>query len=297
MARKDRGVPRPVCVIVNPSAGGGRAGRRLPEVEAALRARGVPFRVERTTSLEHANRLAVAATGRGEVAAAMGGDGIVGAVAHALRETEGVLGVVPGGRGNDLARKLGIADDAGAAAEVLAAGKERRIDVGDADGATFLGIISAGLDSDVQDIALETRVPLGGLVYVYGTLRALRAWKPARWDVTIDGEHRRFTGYSVAVANSGVFGGGMYLVPDAELDDGRLEVVLTEDTPKRRYLLNLPKVFKGTHVHEEGLHIVPAREVTFTADRPFTAYADGDPIARLPTTVRVVPGALRVLVP
>ena len=71
----------------------------------------------------------------------------------------------------------------------------------------------------------------------------------------------------------------------------------TEDTPKRRYLLNLPKVFKGTHVHEEGLHIVPAREVTFTADRPFTAYADGDPIARLPTTVRVVPGALRVLVP
>jgi diacylglycerol kinase family enzyme len=89
----------------------------------------------------------------------------------------------------------------------------------------------------------------------------------------------------------------MYLVPEARLDDGQLEVVLTEDTPKRRYLRNLPKVFKGTHIGEPGLHIIPAREVTFRADRPFTAYADGDPIAALPATLRVVPACLQVLAP
>jgi diacylglycerol kinase family enzyme len=113
----------------------------------------------------------------------------------------------------------------------------------------------------------------------------------------IDGASRGFVGYSVAVANTGVFGGGMYLVPDAALDDGMLDVVLMDDVPKRRYLANLPKVFRGTHVHEPGLHLLRGREVAFGADRPFTAYADGEPIAQLPATVRVAPRALRVLAP
>src|SRR5215212_7666184 len=103
---------RPICLIVNPSAGRGRAARLLPRVEAALRARGMAFRVERTHSLGHARELAQAAVASGEVAAGMGGDGLLGAMAGELRETDGVLGVVPGGRGNDFARKLGIGTDA-----------------------------------------------------------------------------------------------------------------------------------------------------------------------------------------
>ena len=98
-------------LIVNPSAGGGRAAKLLPRVEAALRARGVAFRVDRTESLAHARELARAALADGGVAAAMGGDGLLGAVAGELRGTDGVLGVVPGGRGNDFARKLGIGPD------------------------------------------------------------------------------------------------------------------------------------------------------------------------------------------
>jgi YegS/Rv2252/BmrU family lipid kinase len=290
-------MPRPVCLIVNPSAGGGRAAQRLPGVEAALRTRGVQFRVERTSSLEHARSLGSETLETGEIAAVMGGDGITGAVAHVLRRTDGVLGVVPGGRGNDLARKLGIATEPEVVADILAGGNERMIDVAEADGKTFLGIVSAGIDSDVQEIALTTRLRLGGFVYLYGALRALSAWKPAGWKIVIDGAPREFTGYSVAVANSGVFGGGMWLVPDAEIDDGVLEVVISENVPKRRYLAGLGKVFKGTHLDKDGIHVIKAREVTFEADRPFTAYADGDPIAVLPTTVRVVPGSLRVLVP
>ena len=288
---------RQICVIVNPSAGRGRAAERLPAVEAALRARGVPFRVERTTSLEHAETLAAETLQTGEIAAAMGGDGIAGAVAHRLRKTEGILGVIPGGRGNDFARKLGIPEDPAGAVEVLATGEPRTVDVADAGGRTYLGIVSAGIDSDVQELVLRTRLNLGSLVYVYGTLQALRRWKPAAWTVSVDGKERTFVGYSVAVANSGVFGGGMYLVPDAKLDDGQLEVVTSGEVSKRRFLMNLPKVFKGTHVDEPELDICPAREVTFSADRPFTAYADGDPIAECPVTVRVLPGALKVLAP
>ena len=74
-----------------------------------------------------------------------------------------------------------------------------------------------------------------------------------------------------------------------------VDVVLCEEIPKRQYLANLPKVFKGTHVNAPGLRFLQGRDVTFAADRPFTAYADGDQIAELPATITVAPGTLRVL--
>ena len=315
-----RGAPgtRSVCLIVNPRAGGGRAARLLPRVEAGLRGDGLRLRVERTRSLDHARELARDAAGRGEVAAAMGGDGLLGAVAGVLRDGAGTLGVVPGGRGNDFARKLGVGTDVAVACRVLAHGRERMVDVAEAVGAsdgaprrgepasdgapagagrTILGIASAGLDSDVQDIANATRLPLGRLVYAYATLRALAVWRPAAWHVTVDGTAHDFRGYSVAVANSGVFGGGMRLVPQAALDDGLLDVVLTRERSRAGLLVNLPRVFRGTQVGDPALVFLRGREIAFAADRPFVAYADGEPVASLPVTVRVAHRALRVLVP
>jgi len=230
----------PVCLIVNPHAGGGRAMRLLPDVEAALRGMGRTFRVEPTVSMEHARDLARGARDAGEIVAAMGGDGITGAVAGELRDGAGVLAIVPGGRGNDFARKLGIPADPVEACELLESGIERRVDLADAGGVAFLGILSAGIDSDVQVIANSTRLPLGTNVYVYGALRALASWKHASWTVEIDGEQVGFSGYSVAVANSGVFGGGMYLVPGASLDDGLLDVVTIGRKGRVAYLRNLP---------------------------------------------------------
>ena len=287
---------RDLCLIVNPTAGAGRAAKLLPAVEAELRGRGLRFHVERTTSMEHARECSRRAAAAGEIVAAMGGDGLTGAVAGELRDGAGVLAVLPGGRGNDFARKLGIPADPVAACALLD-GAEKRIDLAVVGGRTYLGILSAGLDSDANRLANENRLPLGTAVYAYAALRALATWKTARWTVSVDGETREFDGYCVAVSNSGVYGSGMFLVPDARLDDGLLDVVLVEDLPKRRYLASLPKVFKGTHLEDPGLHLLRGRRVSFHADRPFTAYADGDPIADLPATVDVVPGTLRVLAP
>src|SRR5215216_3704574 len=251
---------RDLCLIVNPTAGAGRAAKLLGAVEAELRGRGLRFRVERTSSMEHARECARVAGAAGEIVAAMGGDGLTGAVAGELRDGAGVLAVLPGGRGNDFARKLGISADPVAACALLR-GKERRIDLAIANGRTYLGILSAGLDSDANEIANATRLRLGTGVYAYAALRALARWKAPRWTVVIDGDERSFDGYSVAVANSGVYGSGMYLVPDARLDDGMLDVVLSEDIPKRRYLANIPKVFNGSHVDEPGLHLLRGRSI------------------------------------
>ena len=287
---------RDVVLIVNPTAGGGRALRVLPEVEAALREERVNFTVEHTRSLEHAQELAAAAGRTGAIAAALGGDGIVGAVAGALRNTEGVLGVLPGGRGNDFARSLDIPRDMAAAARVLAHGRERAIDLGEVDGRAFVGIASCGFDSDANRIANETRVP-GSVAYLYAALRALASWKPARFELELDGVRTSHVGFNVAVANGTQYGGGMVIAPGAELDDGRFDVITVAGVSKLRFVSQLPKVFKGTHVANEEVEVRHAREVRIAADRPFALYADGDPIAELPATVRTLPAAVRVLVP
>ena len=209
----------------------------------------------------------------------------------------GLLAVIPGGRGNDFARKLDIPFDPVEAVKLLETGAERSVDLALANGTVYLGILSAGIDSDVSRIALETRLKLGTFVYTYGVLRAIARWKPAAWKVTIDGESLDYPGYSVAVANSGVFGGGMFLAPDASLEDGKLDVVLIRQQSRLRYLRGLPRVFNGSHLKDPAITLHQGCEITFEADRPFTAYADGDPIGDLPLTVQVLPGALRVVAP
>ncbi len=288
-----------LALIVNPSAGGGRAMRALAGVQDALKHLGLDHHVEPTRGLEHAQELARAATEAKEMAVALGGDGLIGAVAAALRGTDGVLGVLPGGRGNDFARTLEIPLDPVPACEVLASGVTRPLDMGDAGGNTFIGIASCGFDSVANRIANETKIVRGNLVYAYGALRALIGWKPATFELTLDGGSTRLmTGYSVGAANSKAYGGGMYAAPDAELDDGLLDIVMLGDMPKRRFLTSLlPKVFKGTHVDEPEVTVLRAAEATISANRPFTMYADGDPIAELPVTVRALPGAVKVMVP
>ncbi len=287
-----------IAVIINPSAGGGRAERVLPELRQELEKLGLEYHVEPTRSLDHAHELARAAAAAGEVAAACGGDGVVGAVAEALRGTEGVLGVLPGGRGNDFARVLGIPLEAAHACNILATGVVKELDLGQAADKTFIGIASCGFDSDANRIANETRVVRGNLVYAYGALRALAGWRPATFTVRLDDQPpRSFTGYTVAAANSKAYGGGMYLAPDASLEDGLLDVVMVADVPKRRFFRLLPTVFKGEHVKQPNVHVERAARIEVSADRPFTMYADGDPIGDLPITLCCLKAAVRVLVP
>lgn len=287
-----------LALIVNPSAGGGRAGKALPSVRDALRTHGLEHHVECTTSLEHARELARVAAGADETAVALGGDGLIGAVASALRGGTGVLGVLPGGRGNDFARALGIPLEPRAACEVLASGVVKPLDLGEANGETFIGIASCGFDSEANRIANETRLVSGNLVYAYGALRALAGWRAATFRIEVDGATvRTVKGYTVAAANSKAYGGGMWLAPDASLEDGLLDVVVVGDVPKTRFLRLLPTVFKGEHVRQPQVEVIRCGEVTIDAERPFQMYADGDPIAALPVTVRALPGAVRVLVP
>jgi YegS/Rv2252/BmrU family lipid kinase len=283
-------------LIVNPSAGDGRTGSRLRRTSTELSRLGLEHVVHRTQSLDHARELTGAALAAGAMPVAFGGDGLIGAVAGAVAHSDRPMGILPGGRGNDLARVLGIPRDPVRACSVLPHGVDRVLDLGRVGERAFLGILSCGLDSTANRVANSTRLVRGPLAYSYGGLRALAQWRPAQFCVDIDGEIRHFRGFSVAVANSQAYGGGMRLAPAAELDDGWLDVVTVADMPRLRFLLHMPEIFRGSHVAIDQVHSQRGREISVSADRPFDVYADGELVSTLPVTVRIDPAAVTVRV-
>ena len=288
---------RRLALFANPAAAGGRALTALPAVEGELTHLGVQYRVVNTLSVDHARDEARTAAENGETVVAVGGDGLVGSLAGALRGGVGELAIVPSGRGNDFARVLKIPSEPREAARVAVDGRARTLDLGLANGRPFVGIASLGFDSDANRIANEAKLVKGNLVYLYAALRALAGWKHARFRVTVDGREREVVGYSVAVGNSKAYGGGMFVFPHAKLDDGLLDVLTVAEHGKLRWLAHVPKVFKGTHVDNPHGHFETGEVVQVVADRPFTVYADGDPIAELPLEVTIEKGSLRVIVP
>ncbi|MDX6624918.1 MAG: hypothetical protein QOE75_2850 [Solirubrobacterales bacterium] len=287
----------PLAILVNPSSAGGKTLKLLPRVEQALDERRVEFRVQHTKGLEHGTEQALLAVEAGELPVVMSGDGLLGSVGGAMAGSETPLGIIPGGRGNDLARVLGIPTEPEAAVEVILAGQKRKIDVGQANDKRFLGIVSVGFDSEANRLANETKFLRGGLVYAYAGVRTLLGWKPARFTIRVDEERTRLTGYSISVANNSCFGGGMFVAPGAQLDDGLFDVVSVGDVGKLRFLSNLPKVFKGTHVEKDEVRVFRAQHLELSASRPFPVYADGEHLTDLPVALRVLPRALNVLVP
>jgi YegS/Rv2252/BmrU family lipid kinase len=290
-------VSRRFALLVNPASGGGRALKVLPEVIAELDRLGAAHRTVTTRSMDHAAQEAARSAESGETVAAVGGDGLMRPVAGALKGTEAAVALIPAGRGNDLARVLGIPRHPAEAARMAVEGGERLLDVASVDGTPYLGIASFGFDSEANRIANDARLVKGNAVYLYAALRAVAAWRPARFEVTVDGDRHVITGYSVAVGNSRAYGGGMLLLPHAELDDGKLDVFLCSDCSKLTFLRDLPKVFKGTHLDSPHTQVLRGEVIEVASDRPFVIYADGDPIGATPATMRVERRVLRVIGP
>jgi YegS/Rv2252/BmrU family lipid kinase len=290
-------VSRRFALLVNPASGGGRSLKALPAVMAELDRLGAPHRTVTTRSMEHAAEEAARAGAAGETVAALGGDGLLRPIAAALKGSRTAVALIPCGRGNDLARVLGIPRDPALAARMAVEGGERPIDVASVDGTPYLGIAAVGFDSDANAFANQTRLIKGDAVYLYATLRTLVSWKPANFEVTVDGARHAVTGYTVAVGNSRSYGGGMLLLPHAELDDGKLDLLLCADSSKLTFLRDLPKLFKGTHLDLPYVQVLKGEVIEVSSDRPFVIYADGDPIGATPATLRVERRALLVIGP
>ena len=286
---------RRAVLVVNPQARGGRAGRWRQPVLDALRATGWPVVEVLTDSPEHAVTVAREAD-PDDVLVALGGDGLLALLVEGALVSGAAVAPLPAGRGNDFARSLGLRGDPSEVALALPTARERRVDVGMVGERPFLGVASVGYDTVANTLANETRVVRGGAVYVWGGVRALLTAHAAPFTVTIDGERWRGRAWNVAVGNSGVYGGGLRICPEATVDDGALDVVVSREPMTRagfvRHLLDL---LRGRHVGRPGVWSARGREIHLTAPEPLVVFADGDPAGVLPVTITVRPGALRVL--
>ncbi|CAL9361034.1 hypothetical protein GCM10010266_32600 [Streptomyces griseomycini] len=291
---------RQFTAVVNPTAGAATGAAALLAVARHLREEGAELRTEYSRSLAHARELARDAGDRGRIVLAVGGDGIAGGVGGALSGTGAALGLVPAGRGNDFARALGLPRDPEALARVLLHGEPRPVDTIEVDSAVHdrtvvLGSVYAGVDALANRHANRSRLLKGSASYYAGGLRAVTTWRPARYRVTVDGEEHPHTGYTVVAANSGFYGSGRIIAPDARVDDGLLDVVMIEEAPRRLFFTLMNELRTGAHVRRPQVRILRGGEIRIEADRDVPYGTDGEVDAVLPVTVRVLPGALRVL--
>ncbi|MCX5134605.1 diacylglycerol kinase family protein [Streptomyces sp. NBC_01281] len=291
---------RQFTAVVNPTAGGSTGAAALLQLARLLREAGAGLDTEYSRSLSHAQDLARAAGERGRIVLAVGGDGIAGGIGGALSGTDTVLGLVPAGRGNDFARALELPTGAAELARVLLDNEPRRVDTIEVESAVHartvvLGSVYAGVDALANRHANQARLLRGAASYYAGGLRAVTAWRPASYRVTVDGVEHPHRGYTVVAANSAYYGSGRVIAPAARVDDGLLDVVMIREAPRRLFFTLMNELKTGAHVDRPEVVILRGREIRIEADRPVPYGADGEVEAVLPVTARVLPGDLAML--
>ncbi len=300
-------VPASFTIIVNPVAGRGRAQKALPALAAAagsLVRDGVDIELRVSTTPEEPARIAADAFARGRAVVAGGGDGLANQLAPVAIEHRGVLGIVPLGSGNDMARALDLDHrDPVAALRLLEPGRAgvRTVDVARANGRVVLTVAASGFDSEANRWA-NTVTRFGGTpLYLAAVARTLATYRPHRFRLSIDdGPSREITAWLVAVANTASYGGGMRIAPHARFDDGLLDVIVVGPISRPGFLRTFPGVFSGRHVAHPLVKTARARRVNLESldpSVPIESYGDGERIGALPTEVTVDPGALRMLGP
>jgi diacylglycerol kinase (ATP) len=306
-----------IHAIVNPRAGGGRTGRKWPELRAALTARLGPVEASFTQHAGHASELTAAALrGGARLILAVGGDGTINECVNGFFDgeqpvaPEAALGLVTSGTGGDLRRSFGIGDGPEAAIERLAAGAVRRIDLGRMtftghDGALatrwFANIASFGLSGAVDQAVNRARIAKwfgGSFAFAWCSFTTLLSYRgtPVRLSVD-DGFDETVCPSTVAVCNGAYFGGGMNVAPDADPSDGLFHVVVMTDEGPWAALRNAGTIYTGKHVELPSVRVLTGRRIAaapLAAETPVLLDIDGEAPGRLPADFRIVPGAIAV---
>ncbi len=288
-----------VAIIVNPFSGGATPaqGRRRAELASDVLTKfGEESDVFVTERRGHARELAAAAVRRGaRLVIAWGGDGTVNEVGSALVFGLTALGIVPSGSGNGLARELGVDRKPDRAiAEALRAAP-RSIDAGELGGRMFFNIAGLGFDAHVAACFDRDSAGRRGLS-TYARLTAREMWGYQTCSYRID-DTVVSRALLVTIANSSQFGNGARIAPLARVDDGRLDLVVFEETSRLRAIATIPRLFVGGFDRVKGVSVRQIERLTIESDRPMVFHVDGEPAeGGVTLDARVHPAALRVAV-
>ena len=229
--------------IVNPAAGNGFALTIMQKLEEKLKAKDVAYRVYRTEEPGHATRIAAELAADDSISAvvSVGGDGTAGEVAAGLTGTSKPMGIIPAGTGNDFIKSAGIPNDPDKALETLLHGEERRIDTGTVNDQFFLNVCGTGFDVTVLDYAENEKTKHRGLTpYFLGLIKAIFHYKSVNLTLTADSETEDGQYLICSIANGRYIGGGIPICPDADIEDGKLDLVMIRNVGRWQIPFYLP---------------------------------------------------------
>jgi diacylglycerol kinase (ATP) len=290
-----------ILVIYNPIAGRGRVKKNWPDVQQGLIDAGIEFDVAATSAPLEAVTLAEKAATKYSTVIAVGGDGTVHEVVNGLlrASSEGetiALGVVPLGNGDDFAKMIppqttigGKVFDWHIAIEKIAQGQTKLFDVGRMSGDQlrskqdnkpqyFMNGMDIGFGA--QAALNFTKVPsflTGMAAYLAAIMKTLIDYRIPKVSIQID-DQKAFEQSTTmtAITNGRCFGSGFWVCPEAQVDDGLLDVMVTQSVGRLKILRLIPKIMKGTHVNEPILKNYRARRVVIKSQQPLVVEADGE---------------------
>lgn len=292
-----------IGLLVNPTSGGGR-GRTLAAT-AIERFEAAGFEVADFSS-DSAAQAEVSArneaqSGKIDALVVAGGDGTVHLGVNVCADSNLPLGVIAIGTGNDIARSIGlpVLDEENAIAAIIEGfEKPKSIDLVEAKTAEgrfwFAGTASAGFDALVNARANRWRWPKGPIKYQLAMLFELTKFRAINYRVELNGEIREFSAMLCAVANAPAFGGGMLIVPSADLLDGKLELFIVHKISRLELIKIFPKVYSGQHIDHPAVEIIRADSVKIESGN-MPVYSDGEAVGHSPLEARVHPAKLRVV--
>ena len=282
-----------VSLLVNPRAGGGRAGPVSKAVVAYLRDLGVKIEVLAPTSPEGALEAARQVSAMGaERLLVVGGDGLIRLAASALAGGTTVLGIVAAGTGNDAARALSLLDGSLEEQVQWALADPVPIDLVVGSGQPVVTSAVCGFPTTVNERANRMRFPKAASRYTLATLLEIPRMAPAHYRLVLDGEALEIGAAAIVVANTAYFGGGMRICPEADPTDGVIDVCVIGDLGRLDLLRSLQQVRTGRHVDHPKVAMYRAGVVGVEGVGPVRA--DGEPLGDLPVVLRADPGALLV---
>jgi diacylglycerol kinase (ATP) len=227
-----------------------------------------------------------------------GGDGTINAAALGVIEADLPLGILPLGTANDLARTLEIPSDLDGAADIIAAGKTRRIDLGLVNGEPFFNVASLGLSAELaQKLTRDIKRRYGRLGYALVALKVLLQARPFRAIITSETETVRVRTLQIAVGNGVFYGGGNAVEQDAAIDDQHLDLYSLELERAWKLALMARSFRYGRHGAWSEVRAIRAKEFDIRTRRPRPINADGEIVTRTPAHFTIKPCAVTVFAP
>lgn len=268
-----------ILFIINPIAGGGKAKSLISQIEKTMDKYNRNYDILFTKEPKEAIKIAKQNVDNYEIIVAVGGDGTINEVAKGIISVgRGILGIVPGGTGNDMAKSLGISMDPEKSLEMLNRGFKREIDIGKVNNSSFLNITSVGLDAEVIENHNKFKNRIKGVaVYILSAIYTLFNFKDKDLEIEIDGKLLKEEIMLFAVGNGKYYGGGMKIIPAAQVNDGFLHICIVSGISKLKTMILFPTIFKGNHIkYKKYVRIYKAKEIKIRAKTKISINVDGE---------------------